>query len=53
MTVRERILALRLMERQERDPAYMKQLGISTRLEHRPTPYQDKEGEKRNVTHTM
>lgn len=49
MSVRERILALRLIERQESDPDYMKQLGVSVRIEHRPVPCQNEEGENRHV----
>ena len=46
MTVQERILALRLMERQEHEPDFMKRLGVSIQMEHRPTPYQiEKQGE--------
>ncbi len=46
MTVQERILVLRLMERQEHEPDCMKQLGVSIQMEHRPTPYQiEKQGE--------
>lgn len=36
MTVRERMLALRLLEKQERNPAYMKALGVSVSVEQRP-----------------
>ena len=43
MTVRERMLALRLLEKQERDPTYMKTLGVSVRIEQHP----GKEPEKR------
>lgn len=32
MTVRERILALRLLERQVRDPVRMRRLGVEVRL---------------------
>lgn len=45
MTVRERILALRLIERQKCDPDCMERLGVSVRIEHRPTIYQNEEGE--------
>lgn len=48
MTVQERILALRLIERQKRKPIYMKQLGISIKIEHRPVSYKHKEGGKTN-----
>jgi len=44
MTVQERVLALRLLEQQERDPDYMKRLGVSIQIEHRPTYYQYEEG---------
>lgn len=49
MTVQERILALRLIERQESYPDYMKQLGVSVQMEHRPTLCQNEEGENRYV----
>lgn len=49
MTVRERILSLRLMEREKRDPEYMKQLGVSVQMEHRPVFCQNEEGENRHV----
>lgn len=32
MTARERILALRLLERQERNPDYAQRIGIQVRL---------------------
>lgn len=32
MTVRERILALRLLEKQERNPEYAKQIGIQVSI---------------------
>jgi len=44
MTVQERILALRLMEREERNPDRMKQLGISVQMERRPPFYQKEKG---------
>ena len=28
MTVRERVLAIRLLERKEKDPAYLRRLGV-------------------------
>lgn len=49
MTVQERILALRLLQRQESDPDYMKQLGVFVRMEHRPVFFQIEEGENRHV----
>lgn len=49
MTVQERILALRLIQRQESAPDYMKRLGVSVRIEHRPTLCQNEEGENRHV----
>lgn len=49
MTVQERILALRLISRQERDPDCMKRLGVAVRLEHRPPLCQIEEGENQNV----
>lgn len=36
MTVCERMLALRLLEKQTKNPAYMKSLGISVNVEQRP-----------------
>lgn len=32
MTVRERILAIRLLEKQERSPEYTKQIGIQAQM---------------------
>lgn len=49
MTVQERILALRLLQRQESASGYMKQLGVSVRIEHRPAFCQNEEGEDRHV----
>lgn len=49
MTVQERILALRLIERQENVPDYMKRLGIFVQIEHRPVFCQNEEGENRHV----
>lgn len=45
MTVQERILALRLFERQESNPDYIKKLGVSVQIEHRPAFCQNEEGE--------
>ena len=36
MTTRERILALRLFEKQERNLTYMKALGVSVSVEQQP-----------------
>lgn len=44
MTVQERILALRLLERCERNPGYMKRLGVSARMEHRPAIFRGRGG---------
>ena len=49
MTVQERILALRLIEWQESAPDYMKRLGVSVQIEHRPVCCQNEEGENRYV----
>lgn len=49
MTVQERILALRLVEQQERNPDYMRRLGVSVQMEHRPAFPQNEEGENRYV----
>lgn len=47
MTVRERVLAMRLLERQERDPKYLKKLGVHITINQvEPT---DLEEEKRYV----
>ena len=35
MTVKERILAIRVMEDAERDPAYAKRLGLTTKLKRK------------------
>ena len=43
MTVQERILALRLFERQESNPDYIKKLGVSVQIEHRPAFCQNEE----------
>lgn len=44
MTVQEKILALRLIEWQESSPGYMKRLGVSVQIEHRPAFCQKEEG---------
>lgn len=49
MTVQERILALRLLERQGRAPDHMKRLGVSVRMERRPARRQNEKGENRDV----
>lgn len=49
MTVQERIFALRLIERQESAPDYMKRLGVFVQMEHRPASCQNEEGEGRHV----
>lgn len=46
MTVQERMLTLRLFEKQTRTPAYMKQLGVSIKIENKAVSYNHKEGEK-------
>lgn len=46
MTVQERILALRLLEKQTRNPIYMKQLGVSIKIEHKAVSYKHQEGGK-------
>lgn len=35
MTTRERILALRLLEKQERDPEYAKRIGIQVKMKEK------------------
>lgn len=35
MTVKERILAIQVMEDAERDPAYAKRLGLATKLKEK------------------
>ena len=35
MSVRERILALRLLEKQEKNPEYVEQLGVNVRLKEK------------------
>lgn len=47
MTVRERILAMRLLERQEKNPEYLKKLGVYITV-HQAEPT-DIEEEKRYV----
>jgi len=48
MTVRERVLAMKLLERQEKDPAYLKSLGVHiTMTQVEPTT--DMKEEKRDV----
>lgn len=49
MTVQERLLALRLLERQDRDPDQLRRLGVRVRMERRPAagPRNQNEGEKR------
>ena len=37
MTVRQRILALRLLEKQQKNPEYAKQLGIEVKMKERNT----------------
>lgn len=49
MTVWERILSPRLMEREKYDPEYMKQFGVSVQIVHRPAFCQNEEGENRYV----
>lgn len=46
MTVQEWIPVLRLIEKQKRNPIYMKQLGASINIEHRVNSYKNKEGGK-------
>lgn len=46
MTVQERMLTLRLIEKQTRNPVYMKQLGVSIKIEHKAVSYNHKEGGK-------
>ena len=43
MTVRERILALRLLEKQERFPAYAKRIGVQVTVAKKDPKYK---GEK-------
>lgn len=45
MTARERILAIRLLEKQERNPEYTKQIGIQVSM----TKKDLKETEEKNV----
>lgn len=49
VTVQERLLALRLLERQDRDPDQLRRLGVRVRMERRPAagPRNQNEGEKR------
>ena len=44
MTVQEMILVLRLIEQQGSNPGYMKRLGVSVRIEHRPASCRKEEG---------
>lgn len=48
MTVRERILALRLMEKEERNPEYAKRLGVHISLKEKDIET-EKEGRKENA----
>ena len=41
MTVKERILALKLLEKQERNPEYIKQLGIQACMEKKDLNVQE------------
>lgn len=43
MTVYGRMLALHLLEKQEKNPAYMKALGVSVSVEQRPGENSEKE----------
>lgn len=43
MTVRERMLALRLLEQQKNDPTYMKKLGVSVTIKQKPGKEPEKE----------
>ena len=43
MTARERILALRLLEKQEKNPAYAKQIGVQVSIVKQEL---DRNGEK-------
>ena len=45
MTVRERILAIKLLEKQKRNPEYIKRLGVQMRMTRKDL----KEKEKKNV----
>lgn len=46
MTIQERILALRLLKKQEEKPQYLHQLGISIYMEHRAPSGSEKEETK-------
>lgn len=46
MTVRERLLALRLIERQESNAEYMERLGVSVHIDHKTTTNQIEKGVK-------
>ena len=45
MTARERLLAIKLLEKQERDPEYLERIGIQVRMENQDP----KNLEERNV----
>ena len=48
MTVRERILALRLMEKEEKNPEYAKKIGMHVSIEEKET-HLNEERRKNNV----
>ena len=48
MTVRERILALKLLEKEERNPEYAKQIGVHVSIKKK-RPRRDKAGGQKNV----
>ena len=49
MTVQERILAPRLIQRRESAPDYMKRLGVSVQMGHKLVFCQNEEGENIHV----
>ena len=49
MTSKERILAIRLLEKQEHNSEYMKQIGIQVKMVDRTTESAEKRSEKGGV----
>lgn len=49
MTARERILAIRLLEKQERNTEFAKQIGIQVKMVDRTTESAEKRSEKGGV----
>lgn len=48
MTARERILSIRLLEKQERDPEYVRQIGVHVTLVKPDLKEKEEKEEKKN-----